>query len=84
MDRNAVLHEATEPKGSMFEPHKVYSMLDILGGGDATCDTCGRWQRFSAITPQAAQQDLALFGWTFRDGKDFCPKCSGVPMKKQK
>ena len=69
------LHEPNETV-PLFQPHKIYSLLDILGGGSATCDQCGRWQRFSALTPYMAQEYLKRFGWTFVEGQDLCPKCS--------
>ncbi len=71
------LHEASE-QAEMFESGKLYSMLDIFGGGTATCDNCGRWQRFAELTISQAQEHLARHGWTAVEGKDICPKCSAA------
>jgi len=67
------LHEAQEPRHAPFERGRMYSMLDLLGGGTATCDDCHRWQRFSSLDPR---RSLAQTGWTFEGGKDLCPVCS--------
>jgi len=69
------LHDAGT-SSPMFQPHNLYSLLDIMCGGSAPCDSCGRWQRFSAFGVCAAEEYLSKFGWTFLDGKDICPKCS--------
>lgn len=78
------LHEASESKSGAlgFQPGRLYSMLDIVGGGIATCDSCQRWQRFLALDQRGAQEHLARHGWTFTDGKDVCPRCSPRKAKK--
>jgi len=74
---DGILHEASEPK-RLLPTHGVVSLLDILGGGSATCDLCSRWQGFSALNEQDGLEMLAKSGWTFHDGKDICPACSAV------
>lgn len=74
--RDTELHEATEARPPVFEGGKLYSLLDILGGGEAVCDLCGRWQKFVALTPAHAQQELEQSGWCFEGGKDICPRCA--------
>jgi len=71
-----ILHEASTNPGPLFQPGKLYSLLDILGGGTMTCDNCGRWQRIVALSPSMARADLVKYGWSFRDGKDLCPVCT--------
>jgi len=74
---DGILHEAGESKAGSWLPRgRLVSLLDILGGGDCTCDRCGRWQTFSALTPRDAQEQLAKHGWTFENGTDACPRCS--------
>ena len=73
------LHEPTDRPGPQFQAGRLYSLLDILGGGHLTCDLCGRWQRFAAGTSTGAREYLKLRGWTFANGKDICPKCSVPP-----
>jgi len=69
------LHEpgATAPP---FEPGRLYSMLDILGGCKATCDRCGRWSRTAGMGSEDIRAKLAAAGWSFPDGKDVCPVCT--------
>ena len=67
------LHEPYEPRDAPFKPGRIYSMLELMGGGVATCDTCKRWQRFASIN---LREDLAAKGWTSADGKELCPICS--------
>lgn len=74
---DGILHEPSDPKRWLPERGLV-SLLDILGGGSATCDVCGRWQSVSALGEHDARKVLAQSGWTFPAGKDLCPKCSLV------
>jgi hypothetical protein len=71
-----ILHERDESPEPRFRPGKLISLLDIIGGGRAICDSCGRWQSVSALCEADARQILGKSGWTFRDGKDFCQVCS--------
>ena len=74
---DGILHEANESSAGSWLPNSgMVSMLDILGGGIATCDQCGRWQRFSAITPDQAKGQLSKHGWTFSGDQEMCPECS--------
>jgi hypothetical protein len=70
-----LLHEPDE-KPRTFEPGKLYSMLDIMGGGRCVCDFCGRWQSFAAVSRHQAREMLAQDGWTQDGEKDKCPRCS--------
>lgn len=56
------LHEKNEPREPLFRPGQFVSMLDILGGGDCTCDQCGRWQEIRALTPSMAREQLISYG----------------------
>lgn len=74
--RDGILHEASEQAEPLFKSGRIVSLLDIVGGGWVKCDVCGRWQNVSALIEADAQEYLRGFGWTFREGKDFCPICS--------
>jgi hypothetical protein len=71
------LHEPDEER-RWLPREGLVSLLDIVGGGNMTCDECGRWQGFSAIGREDAREQLAAKGWTFPLGRDLCPKCSLV------
>lgn len=73
---NNLLHEKDEPRQPLFRPGRLISMMDILGGGDCTCDHCGRWQEVRALTASDGREQLKKTGWTFKNGEDICPKCS--------
>jgi hypothetical protein len=65
----------------LFKPGKLISLLDILGGGIATCDQCRRWQRFGALTMEHAREILSADGWTFKGGRELCTICSTPHQK---
>jgi len=73
---DGILHESHDRPEPMFRGGKLYSLLDILGGGRVVCDKCQRWQSFSAITPEHAREELTKSGWRFTDGQDICPRCA--------
>lgn len=72
---DGILHEKDEPR-CLLPTDQIFSLFDVMAGGNVTCDICGRWQGFSALTPQMARNELIKFGWTFPNGEDICPKCS--------
>lgn len=53
-----------------FEPGKLYSLLDILGG-HIECDGCKK-QTAQTLTAEMARRENP--DWQFGE-KDFCPKC---------
>ena len=71
-----VLHESSEPRGPMFQGGRMYSLLDILGGGVIVCDMCGKWQRFAVLGPSFVKEEMEKKGWAVQtEGKDICPVC---------
>ena len=72
---DGLLHEATEAK-QFLGGKRLVSLLDIYGGGDATCSQCGRWQTFAALADTDAKRYLESCGWRIViGGDDVCPKC---------
>lgn len=72
---DGILHDKDDPKSIFPPPGKLMSMLDILGGGNCTCDQCGRWQSVSGFGEHSMREQLSLSGWTFA-GEDLCPLCA--------
>jgi hypothetical protein len=59
-----------------FEPYKLYSMLDILGGNVA-CDNCDE-ETQKTLSPEMAIKEAKDVGWQISSpegGKDLCPRC---------
>lgn len=58
-----------------FQPGKIYSMIDLLGGY-VTCDgeNCDARSDASLTSTQALSQ-IKDAGWLVRGGKHYCPKC---------
>ena len=67
------LHNAGDP----LVPAGVRLSQEELFGPRATCDACGRWQRFGVVPTQTTAAQMAAAGWTNRAGRDLCPVCSG-------
>ncbi len=62
-------------------------MGGMHGGYAIECDECGArltglgWNgRPTGPTPNEARAEAADKGWTFSPTKDFCPRCSGMPV----
>lgn len=57
-----------------FEPGKLYSLLDILGGC-VVCDGCQK-ESTSHLTPEMALSEAKNEGWLIDGEKHYCPDCA--------
>lgn len=73
---DGILREKDETTEWPGHGRRLVSLLDILGGGQKICDRCGRWQGFSALTPEQADEQLAEFGWIKAGNEDLCRLCA--------
>jgi thymidine kinase len=77
---DGILHEASESGNPFFgATGRLISMFDLMGGGQYTCDQCGRWAKINTFTLREDKVAMVKAGWTFIGGKDYCPKCNSQP-----
>ena len=45
------------------------------------CDKtgCAIWEMFSGRKIRSIRKEASLYGWTTKQGKDYCPKCPQNP-----
>lgn len=62
---------------TVYREHTVWCNNEKrYGSSDAPGDACVEFAHSDERTKAKARADVARFGWTVRNGRDFCPACS--------